>query len=87
LPNSFADIGNQLLQHWHHSIRIARANISALLAARTGTMEAMNAAIVVLLILLATGVVVGPLLRLRAWMRNSAPAQEFQQEPPDDEAE
>jgi hypothetical protein len=46
----------------------------------------MNAAIVVLLILLATGVIVAPLLRLRAWLRNSPPAQEFQP-PPDDEPE
>jgi hypothetical protein len=45
----------------------------------------MNAAIVVLLILLATGVVVGPLLRLRAWLKNSPPAQELQPPPPDDE--
>jgi hypothetical protein len=54
---------------------------------RTGTIEGMNAAIVVLLILLATGVVVAPLLRLRAWLKNSPPAQEFQPPSPDDEPE
>lgn len=44
----------------------------------------MNAAIIVLLILLATGIVVSPLLRLRAWLQKSPPAQEFLP-PPDDE--
>ncbi|HEY1840950.1 MAG TPA: hypothetical protein VGG53_12150 [Mycobacterium sp.] len=43
----------------------------------------MNTAIVVILILLATGIVVGPLLRLRVWLKNSPPGQEFQ--PPRDE--
>jgi hypothetical protein len=47
----------------------------------------MNAAIVVIVILLATGVVVAPLLRLRAWLKNSPPAQEFQPPSPDDEPE
>jgi hypothetical protein len=51
----------------------------------TGTIDGMNAAIVVLLILLATGVVVAPLIRLRAYLKNSMPAQEFQAPPPDDE--
>jgi hypothetical protein len=46
----------------------------------------MNTAIVVILILLATGVVVSPLLRLRAWLKNSPPGQEFQP-PPDEESE
>ncbi|HEX4392325.1 MAG TPA: hypothetical protein VH084_12425 [Mycobacterium sp.] len=46
----------------------------------------MNAAIIVLLILLAAGVVVSPLLRLRAWLRRTPPAQEFQQ-PPDEDAD
>jgi hypothetical protein len=55
------------------------------LTARTGTIEDVNAAIVVLLIVLATGVVVGPLLRLRAWLKNSPPADEFQPPPLDDE--
>jgi hypothetical protein len=45
--------------------------------------EIVNAAIIVLLILLATGVVVSPLLRLRAWLKRSPPGQEFQ--PPHDE--
>jgi hypothetical protein len=45
----------------------------------------MNAAIVVLLILLAAGVVVGPLVRMRAWLKNSPPAQELQPPPSDDE--
>jgi hypothetical protein len=56
-------------------------------ASRTGTIDGMNAAIVVLLILLATGVVVAPLLRLRAWLKNSPTAQEFQPPSPDDESE
>jgi hypothetical protein len=46
----------------------------------------MNAAIVVLLILLATGVVVAPLLRLRAWLKKAPPGQEFQPRP-DEEPE
>jgi hypothetical protein len=43
----------------------------------------VNAAIIVLLILLATGVVISPILRLRAWLNRTPPAQEFQ--PPADE--
>jgi hypothetical protein len=46
----------------------------------------MNAAIIVLLILLATGVVVSPLLRLRAWLQKTPPAQELAP-PPDEEIE
>jgi hypothetical protein len=46
----------------------------------------VNAAIIVLLILLATGVVVSPLLRLRAWLKTTPPAQEFQL-PPDEDAD
>jgi uncharacterized membrane protein YqgA involved in biofilm formation len=49
-------------------------------------MEGVSAAIVVILILLAVGVVVGPLLRLRKWLKNSPPGQEFQP-PPDDGSE
>ncbi|UMB71108.1 hypothetical protein [Mycobacterium paraterrae] len=45
----------------------------------------MNAAIVVLLILIATGIVAAPLIRLRAYLKNSTPAQEFQTPPPDDD--
>ncbi|WP_343574663.1 hypothetical protein [Mycobacterium sp.] len=45
----------------------------------------MNAAIVVLLILLATGVVVGPLVRLRAWLKNSPPEPGFPPPPSDDD--
>jgi hypothetical protein len=45
----------------------------------------VNAAIIVLLILLATGVVVAPLLRLRAWLKSTPPAQEFQPPPEEDE--
>jgi hypothetical protein len=36
-------------------------------------MEGVSAAIVVILILLAVSVVVGPLLRLRKWLKNSPP--------------
>jgi hypothetical protein len=43
----------------------------------------MNTAIVVLLILVAVGVVLSPLLRMKAWLQKSPPAQEFQP-PPDD---
>jgi hypothetical protein len=43
----------------------------------------VNAAIIVLLILLATGVVISPILRLRAWLNRSPSGQEFQ--PPADE--
>ena len=46
----------------------------------------MNAAIIVLLIVLAIGIVLSPLLRMRAWLKKSPPAQEFQP-PPDDEPE
>jgi hypothetical protein len=53
---------------------------------RPVTIEIVNAAIIVLLILLATGVVVSPLLRLRAWLKRSPPGQEFQP-PPDEDAE
>ncbi|HYX98988.1 MAG TPA: hypothetical protein VE908_05470 [Mycobacterium sp.] len=45
----------------------------------------MNAAIIALLILLATGIVVSPLLRLRAWLKRTPPAQEFQPPPDDDD--
>jgi hypothetical protein len=45
----------------------------------------VNAAIIVLLILLATGVVVSPLLRLRAWLKRTPPAQEFQSPPDEDD--
>jgi hypothetical protein len=44
----------------------------------------VNAAIIVLLILLATGIVVSPLLRMRAWLNKPPPAQELQP-PLDDE--
>jgi hypothetical protein len=53
---------------------------------RSVTIEIVNAAIIVLLILLATGVVVSPLLRLRAWLKRTPPAQEFQP-PPDEDAD
>jgi hypothetical protein len=46
----------------------------------------MNAVIIVLLILLATGVVVSPLLRMRAWLKRTPPAQELAP-PPDEEIE
>jgi hypothetical protein len=49
-------------------------------------MESVNAAIIVLLILLATGVVVSPILRLRAWLKRSPPGQEFQP-PPDEDSD
>jgi hypothetical protein len=49
-----------------------------------GTIDHVNAVIIVLLILLATGIVVSPLLRMRAWLKKSPPAQELQQ-PLDDE--
>lgn len=42
------------------------------------TIEGMNAAIVVILILLAIGIVVAPLLRLKKWLNSSPPGQEFQ---------
>jgi hypothetical protein len=42
------------------------------------TIEGMNAAIVVILILLAVGIVVAPLLRLKKWLKSSPPGQEFQ---------
>jgi hypothetical protein len=51
-----------------------------------GTIERMNAAIIVLLILLATGVVISPILRLRAWLKRSPPGQEFQP-PPDEDSD
>jgi hypothetical protein len=51
-----------------------------------GTIDEVNAAIIVLLILLATGIVVSPLLRMRAWLKKSPPAQELQP-PPDEEIE
>jgi len=53
---------------------------------RPVTIEIVNAAIIVLLILLAAGVVVSPILRLRAWLKRSPPGQEFQP-PPDEDAE
>lgn len=53
---------------------------------RPVTIDDMNTAIVVMLILLATGVVVSPLLRLRAWLKRTPPAQEFQP-PPDEDAD
>ncbi len=53
---------------------------------RPVTIEIVNAAVIVLLILLATGVVVSPLLRLRAWLKRTPPAQEFQP-PPDEDAD
>jgi hypothetical protein len=53
---------------------------------RPVTIEIVNAAIIVLLILLAAGVVVSPLLRLRAWLKRTPPGQEFQP-PPDEDAE
>jgi hypothetical protein len=46
----------------------------------------MNAAIIVLLILLATGVVVSPLIRMRAWLKQSPPAPELPP-PPDEDPE
>jgi hypothetical protein len=45
----------------------------------------MNTAIVVLLILLAVGIVLSPLIRMKAWLQKSPPAQELP--PPDDEPE
>jgi hypothetical protein len=45
----------------------------------------MNAAIIVLLVLLATGVVISPILRLRAWLQRTPPGEEFQSSTPDDE--
>jgi hypothetical protein len=45
----------------------------------------MNAAIIVLLVLLATGVVISPILRLRAWLQRTPPGEEFQPPAPDDE--
>lgn len=53
---------------------------------RPVTIEIVNAAVIVLLILLATGVVVSPLVRLRAWLKRTPPAQEFQP-PPDEDAD
>ena len=53
---------------------------------RPVTIEIVNAAVIVLVILLAAGVVVSPLLRLRAWLKRSPPGQEFQP-PPDEDAE
>jgi hypothetical protein len=44
----------------------------------------VNAAIIVVLILLATGVVVSPLLRLRAWLKRTPDAQEVQPPPEED---
>jgi hypothetical protein len=46
----------------------------------------VNAAIVVVLVLMALGIVGGSLLRLRDYLNKSAPAQEFQP-PLDDEDE
>ena|ERR1700742_1284843 len=50
-----------------------------------GTIERVNAAIIVLLILLATGVVISPILRLRAWLQRTPPPQEFQPPPDEDD--
>jgi hypothetical protein len=47
----------------------------------------MNTAIVVLLILLAIGIVLSPLIRMKAWLQKSPPAQEFQPPPDDDQPE
>jgi hypothetical protein len=44
----------------------------------------MHAAIIALLILLATGVVISPILRLRAWLKRSPPGQEFRPPPEED---
>jgi hypothetical protein len=46
----------------------------------------VNAAIIVLLILLAIGVVVSPLLRMRTWLKKSPPAPELEP-PPDEESD
>jgi hypothetical protein len=46
----------------------------------------VTAAIVVVLVLMALGIVVESLLRLRKWLNNSPPAQEFRP-PRDDESE
>jgi hypothetical protein len=46
----------------------------------------MNTAIVVLLIVLAIGIVLSPLIRMRAWLQKSPPPQELQP-PPDDQSE
>jgi hypothetical protein len=46
----------------------------------------VSAAIVVILILLAVGIVVAPLLRLRKWLKSSPRGQELQP-PVDDESE
>ncbi|MFZ0227895.1 MAG: hypothetical protein WA415_07105 [Mycobacterium sp.] len=45
----------------------------------------MGTAIVVILILLAVGVVVGPLLRLRNWLQKAPPFPADVSEPPDDD--
>jgi hypothetical protein len=50
---------------------------------KPGTIDHVSAVLIVLLILLATGIVVSPLLRMRAWLKKSPPAQELQ--PPLDE--
>jgi hypothetical protein len=76
----------QLKQHEHHKdLRHVRKLESrgGTSFTRPGTIDDMNAAIIVLLVLLATGVVVSPLLRMRAWLKNTPPAQELR--PPLDE--
>ena len=45
----------------------------------------MNTAIIVLLVLLAVGIVISPLIRMRAWLSKTPPAQEFLPPPPDDD--
>ena len=46
----------------------------------------MNTAIVVLLILLAIGIVLSPLIRMKAWLQKSPPPP-LLQPPPDDETD
>jgi hypothetical protein len=58
-------------------------SLAAIYFTRPGTIDDMNAVIIVLLILLATGIVVSPLLRMRAWLKKTPPAQELA--PPRDE--
>jgi hypothetical protein len=80
----------KLLQQWYqqywYRLRQIRNAGSRCNSPRSVTIEIVNAAIIVLLILLATGVVVSPLLRLRVWLKRTPPAQEFQL-PPDEDAD
>lgn len=46
-------------------------------------MVGMNAAIIVLLALVAIGIVASPLIRMRAWLKRTPPAQEFLPPPED----